>query len=103
MTKKELIDEIADMSKRPGEALLAKSEIGQVLRLLSEAAARAVARGEAFDVPGIVRLGLVERKARIARNPATGAPVEVPAKRAVKAKVAKAFADSVGYYEAGGK
>jgi DNA-binding protein HU-beta len=43
-----------------------------------------------FTLPGIGKLVLVDRKARIGRNPATGAQIEIPAKTVVKFRVAKA-------------
>ena len=43
-----------------------------------------------FTLPGIGKLVLVNRKARMGRNPATGATIKIPAKRVVKFRVAKA-------------
>src|ERR1041384_4310994 len=43
-----------------------------------------------FVLPGIGKLVLVDRKARIARNPQTGAEIQVPAKKVLKFKIAKA-------------
>ena len=48
-----------------------------------------------FTVPGLGKLVLVNRKARIGRNPATGAEIKIPAKRVVKFRVAKAAKDSI--------
>ncbi|MFA6541328.1 MAG: HU family DNA-binding protein [Bacteroidota bacterium] len=43
-----------------------------------------------FTIPGIGKLVLVDRKARQGRNPATGEIIQIPAKKVVKFKVAKA-------------
>ena len=43
-----------------------------------------------FTLPGLGKLVLVNRKARIGRNPATGEQINIPAKRVVKFRVAKA-------------
>ncbi len=43
-----------------------------------------------FTLPGIGKLVLVDRKARQGRNPATGEIIQIPAKKVVKFKVAKA-------------
>ena len=43
-----------------------------------------------FPIPGIGKLVLVDRKARQGRNPATGEIIQIPAKKVVKFKVAKA-------------
>jgi DNA-binding protein HU-beta len=41
------------------------------------------------------KLVLVNRKARMGRNPATGAEIKIPAKKVVKFRVAKACKDAV--------
>ena len=43
-----------------------------------------------FTLPGLGKLVIVNRKARIGRNPATGESINIPAKRVVKFRVAKA-------------
>lgn len=48
-----------------------------------------------FTVPGLGKLVLVNRKARMGRNPATGATIKIPAKRVVKFRVAKACKDAI--------
>ena len=48
-----------------------------------------------FTLPGLGTLVLVNRKARIGRNPATGAQINIPAKRVVKFRVAKAAKDAI--------
>jgi DNA-binding protein HU-beta len=46
-------------------------------------------------IPGIGRLVRVERKARMGRNPATGEAIKIPAKKAVKFRVAKAAKEAI--------
>ena len=48
-----------------------------------------------FTIPGIGKLVLVERKARMGRNPATGQTIQIPAKTVVKFRVAKACKEAV--------
>ena len=43
-----------------------------------------------FTLPGLGKLVLVNRAARVGRNPATGETIQIPAKRVVKFRVAKA-------------
>ena len=43
-----------------------------------------------FTLPGLGKLVLVNRKARMGRNPATGETIQIKAKRVVKFRVAKA-------------
>ncbi len=48
-----------------------------------------------FTIPGLGKLVLVNRKARMGRNPATGESIKIPAKRVVKFRVAKAAKDAI--------
>jgi DNA-binding protein HU-beta len=48
-----------------------------------------------FTLPGLGKLVLVNRKARMGRNPATGQEIKIPAKRVVKFRVAKAAKDAI--------
>jgi DNA-binding protein HU-beta len=48
-----------------------------------------------FTLPGIGKLVLVERKARIGRNPATGEQIQIPAKTVLKFRVAKAAKEAI--------
>ena len=48
-----------------------------------------------FTLPGLGKLVLVNRKARMGRNPATGEQIKIPAKKVVKFRVAKAVRDSI--------
>ena len=48
-----------------------------------------------FTIPGIGKLVLVNRKARVGRNPATGQEIQIPAKKVVKFRVAKAAKDAI--------
>jgi DNA-binding protein HU-beta len=50
---------------------------------------------DSFTIPGLGKLVLVDRKARMGRNPATGAAIQIPAKRVVKFRVAKAAKDAI--------
>jgi DNA-binding protein HU-beta len=48
-----------------------------------------------FTIPGLGKLVLVNRKARMGRNPATGQTIKIAAKRVVKFRVGKAAKDSI--------
>ena len=48
-----------------------------------------------FTLPGLGKLVLVNRAARLGRNPATGEQIQIPAKRVVKFRVAKAAKDAI--------
>jgi DNA-binding protein HU-beta len=66
--------------------------------IIDEMAALAVIetkKAGAFTFPGIGKLVLVRRKARVGRNPATGEPINIPAKTVVKMRVAKACKEAI--------
>ncbi|MCK4602760.1 MAG: HU family DNA-binding protein [Phycisphaerae bacterium] len=48
-----------------------------------------------FTLPGLGKLVLRNRKARMGRNPQTGEPIKIPAKRVLKFRVAKAAKDAI--------
>ena len=48
-----------------------------------------------FTLAGLGKLVLVNRKARMGRNPATGEAIKIPAKKVVKFRVAKACKDAI--------
>ncbi len=48
-----------------------------------------------FTVPGLGKLKLKDRAARMGRNPATGETISIPAKRVVKFQVSKAAKDAI--------
>jgi len=81
-------------------ALAEKAEISNkqaraILDHLSATAVGEVKKNGVFVLPGIGRLVRVERKARMGRNPATGAAIKIPAKKVVKFRVAKAAKDAI--------
>ena len=81
MTKSAIVAgvaEAADISKKQAAAALAA---------LVAMAYKGAKNG--FTVPGLGKLVLVNRKARMGRNPATGEAIKIPAKRVVKFRVAK--------------
>jgi len=66
--------------------------------IIEEVAALAVSetkKAGSFTLPGIGKLVLVKRKARMGRNPATGATIKIPAKTVVKLRVAKAAKEAI--------
>lgn len=54
-----------------------------------------VTEGETVDLHEFGKFELVHKPGRTARNPATGAPVEVPPKKVATFTVAKAFREQV--------
>ena len=66
--------------------------------IIEEMAGLAIAetkKAGSFTLPGIGKLVLVKRKARMGRNPATGKAIKIPAKTVFKMRVAKAAKEAI--------
>ena len=87
MTKSQVADHLAE---KVGITKKLASEFLEELASLAYKQAKNV-----FTLPGIGKLKLANRKARMGRNPQTGAPIQIPAKRVVKFRVAKAAKDAI--------
>jgi len=87
MTKSQIADHLAH------NAGLTKKTANQIL---DDFAALAYKQAKnSFVVPGIGKLVLAHRKARTGRNPQTGEPIKIPAKKVVKFRIAKAAKDAI--------
>ena len=87
MTKSQIQAELAE---RTG---LNKKQVKQFLEEQAKLAYEQAPEG--YTLQGIGKLVLVNRKARQGRNPATGEIIQIPAKTAVKFRIAKAAKDSI--------
>jgi len=68
----------------------------QAVMTLEQIAALAYKNAKnSFTLPGLGKLVLVNRKARVGRNPLTGEQINIPAKKVVKFRVAKAAKDAI--------
>src|ERR1700687_6023739 len=62
---------------------------------LTSLAEKELKRSGEFVLPGMVKLVVQKRKARMGRNPATGEAIKIPAKTVVKARIAEQLKDAV--------
>lgn len=74
MTKADLVEQVA------GVTGLTKRDVGVVVDLLLETISKALCEKEHIEIRGFGSFKVKTKKARIARNPRTGAQVEVPQK-----------------------
>lgn len=72
---------------------ITRKDAVRTLESLAELAYKEAKNG--FTLPGLGKLVLVNRKARMGRNPRTGEAIQIPAKRVVKFRVAKAAKDAI--------
>jgi DNA-binding protein HU-beta len=75
------------------KAQISKKTASEILDHLADLAYKNAKNS--FTLPGIGKLVLVNRKARMGRNPATGETIQIPAKKVVKFRVAKAAKDAI--------
>lgn len=87
MTKSQIADSIAK------EHAMTKKAAVAVLESIVNLAYKEAKNG--FTLPGLGKLVLVNRKARMGRNPQTGEAIKIPAKKVCKFRVAKACKDAV--------
>jgi len=87
MTKSEIIAGIAVAAE------ISKKQAGVALDALVQMAYKGAANG--FKIPGLGKLVKIQRKARMGRNPATGATIQIPAKKVLKFRVAKDAKDAI--------
>ena len=89
MSKKEFVDAYA---KATGET---KKRAEELINQFLETVEEALVNEETVQFVGWGTFGVHERKERVGRNPSTGAPIKIEAKKVVKFKVGKKLADKV--------
>ena len=72
---------ISTIATRTG---LTQDAVDQVLTALNGVVATQLVAGDKVTIPGFISFEAVQRAARTGRNPATGAPIDIPAKQVVK-------------------
>lgn len=89
MTKTQLVRHLAEKHE------LSNKQVAALLDYIAEVAIKETKKNGVFVVPGLGRLVKSNRKARIGRNPQTGAEIKIPAKTVVKFRVAKNVKDTI--------
>jgi DNA-binding protein HU-beta len=94
MNQSELIDAIA---KNGPNNNTSKTNVKAVLDELAKVTQAELKKGGEVTLPGLGKLSVKESAARKGRNPASGAEIDIPAKRSPKFASAKALKDAVAY------
>jgi len=89
MTKSLIVSHFA------GKFELSKKAAAEIIDEVGALAVSEIKKAGSFTLPGIGKLVLVKRKARMGRNPATGATIKIPAKTVVKMRIAKAAKEAI--------
>lgn len=88
MNKKDLINEVAKFT-------CTKAEAGKALDALLGAIKKAMKKGEGVTLVGFGTFSVVKKAARTGRNPRTGAPIKIAAKKVPKFTAGKALKTAV--------
>ena len=86
LTKTKIVSALAE------KVDIAKKTSAAYLEALAELAHKEAKNG--FTIPGVGKLVVRSYKARMGRNPQTGEPIKIPARRRLKFVVAKAAKDA---------
>ena len=89
MTKADLVDKVAD------EAEMTKKDAEQLVEIILESIVTTLNKGEKIELRGFGSFRVRERNARKGRNPKTGEPVDIPAKRVAYFKPGKDLKDII--------
>ncbi len=87
MTKNQIVDEL---TKRTG---VSKVKVAEILDAIAELTYENAKDG--FSLPGIGKVVISSRNARVCRNPKTGESINVPAKRVLKFRFSKIAEDKI--------
>jgi DNA-binding protein HU-beta len=89
MTKAQLVTKLAEAGG------VSRKQCDQILDDLVDTVVKSVKKGESVKIPGLGIFRLRKMKARMGRNPQTGEPIKIPARKKVGFSVAKTFKVSV--------
>ncbi len=85
----------ATVSHLSGKTDLSKKQVAAFLDEIQALAVKEAKKSGAFVIPGIGKVVLSNRKARMGRNPQTGEPIKIAAKRVVRIRAVKVLKDAI--------
>ena len=91
MTKADLVEIVA------AEADMTKKDVEQLVEIIFDSIVTTLNKGEKIELRGFGSFRVRERNARKGRNPKTGAPVDIPAKRVAYFKPGKDLKDIINH------
>ena len=89
MNKNELIASVASATS------LSKADAGRAVDSVFDAIASSLSNGDAVRLVGFGTFAVSKRSARIGRNPQTGKPIKIPAKKVARFTPGKALKDAI--------
>lgn len=88
MTQAQFFQAVAESSQ------VGKAQVRAVFQAVEEIVSKRLKAEGKIPLGGLGAVKLVDRKARIGRNPATGEQIKIPARTAIKITPAKALKDT---------
>jgi len=85
----------ATVSHLAGKTDLSKKQAAAFLDEIQALAVKEAKKSGAFVIPGNGKVVLSNRKARMGRNPQTGEPIKIAAKRVVRIRPVKVLKDAI--------
>ena len=89
MNKSELVDAMAS------EAKITKADAARALEAFMNATTKSLKKGDRVDLVGFGTFSVAKRAARNGRNPQTGKPIKIAAKKVAKFKAGAELANKV--------
>lgn len=87
MKKTDFVRAITEVVKNNGEFAVSQKETIAYLDAIKRVVVAAMGDEDEVLFPGLVKFTVVDQAARTGRNPATGEPLEIPAKKKVRVKI----------------
>ncbi len=88
MTQAQFFQAVAEGSQ------VSKVDVRQVFQAIEQIVTKSLKKEGKIPLGGLGAVKLVDRKARMGRNPATGEQIKIPARTAIKITPAKALKDA---------
>ncbi len=89
MNKAELIEKLA------GDAAITKTQANTAIDSFIDAVTKTLKKGDTVTLVGFGTFSVSKRAARVGRNPQTGAPLKIKAKKVAKFKAGKTLAEKL--------
>ena len=89
LTKAQLFAHLAEATG------IAKKDVAKLFDALTEVAYNEAKKDKGFTLPGFGKLIVVKRAKRKGRNPQTGEAITIPAKKALRFRLAKVAKDGI--------
>ena len=89
MNKQELTNVLAEQEE------ITKGKASAVIDAVFDTITESLRAGEEVTIHGFGKFSISQRAAREGRNPRTGKPIKIPAKKSVRFKMQKALSDAV--------